>query len=74
MIGKPFGRARRRETSAFSKATVLSENSIAFQNAASLLWKPGVRPRERYSFIHPSGNIPDNRNPFPIKDYFAISS
>ena len=27
-IGKPFGRARRRETSAFGKVIVLSENSI----------------------------------------------
>ena len=27
-IGKPFGRARRRETSALGKAIVLSENSI----------------------------------------------
>ena len=27
-IGKPFGRARRRETSAFGKAIVLNENSI----------------------------------------------
>ena len=28
MIGKPFGRARRRETSALGKAIVLSENSM----------------------------------------------
>ena len=28
-IGKPFGRARRRETSALGKAIVLSENSIS---------------------------------------------
>ena len=31
-IGKPFGRARRRETSAFDKATISNENSII------LLW------------------------------------
>ena len=45
-IGKPFGRARRRETSAFGKAIVLSENSMTvkggYQDGKSVS-RPGDR-------------------------------
>ena len=62
-IGKPFGRARRRETSALGKATVLSENSI------NIIF-PDMLPAAAFRFLFPAARqtasaVPDNVSSIP---------